>query len=70
MCLRTVCAIIIQNLLILIKLQVETIKLIDIPQRRTMEETKEQEREENINLVKAKKIFLITIVKLWSRSKS
>ena len=63
-------AIIIQNLLILIKLQVETIKLIDIPQRRTMEETKEQEREENINLVKAKKIFLITIVKLWSRSKS
>ena len=35
-----------------------------------MEETKEQEREENINLVKAKKIFLITIVKLWSRSKS
>ena len=63
LCLRTVCAILIQNLLILIKLQVETIKLIDIPQRRTMEETKEQEREENINLVNAKKYFWLL---LWS----
>ena len=36
---------------------VETIKLIDAPQRRTINETKEQEREENINLVSAAKLL-------------